>query len=455
MGRKRIKPDCEGAFRTTKARPQSIRPGATLTKYAPENQRKGYLCAFNYSDEEGFLTCQTARRRGLCKNNGDMGDGSNAEERSIQEGDGAISGGSEENSGGEHPQGLPTGPVAVVSNCEEGGDHPELGQVVSDGILSIDVPQGPSTPQFPQPGNSSNEEPIDVRGEHDHRTGIQGEGIETQAPIQGKRQMVLRGATGLYPGQVQTGHRVPDIDPGVRDRVAALGDRVPSFVGHSRGRDDHPGEGGTLHPDTHHEILEGHLGCMATHSTGHDQESLETEPDGDNPREHLDPCQGHEHSSILARDDHRSDVQTRKEDWVETLPPRSEKVMREGDLQGDGGSASRQPSVTPRESRSDPEIHRGGHGGRAAGDGSPRIEKDAKCTLGPPARKESDVLNVTSRGYLAELEKVQSSRKEVYNALSSPQTGGILAKEHEAGERWLEFLAPDHVREHLSEVFRY
>jgi hypothetical protein len=38
-----------------------------ITRYAPERQRTVWLCASNYTDEDGFLTCEQARRRGLCK----------------------------------------------------------------------------------------------------------------------------------------------------------------------------------------------------------------------------------------------------------------------------------------------------------------------------------------------------------------------------------------------------
>lgn len=67
MGRKRRKPGCEAAFKTTRPRPQRLRDGTTITRYAPERQRAVWLCAVNYTDDTGYLTCEQAKRRGLCK----------------------------------------------------------------------------------------------------------------------------------------------------------------------------------------------------------------------------------------------------------------------------------------------------------------------------------------------------------------------------------------------------
>ena len=67
MGRKRKKPGCESAFKPARPRPQRLRDSRTITRYAPERQREVWLCASNYTDEEGFLTCEQAKRRGLCK----------------------------------------------------------------------------------------------------------------------------------------------------------------------------------------------------------------------------------------------------------------------------------------------------------------------------------------------------------------------------------------------------
>lgn len=66
-GRTKKKPDCESAFRPVKHRPERLRDGRTITKFSPENQRRDWLCASNYVEGEGFLTCLQARRRGLCK----------------------------------------------------------------------------------------------------------------------------------------------------------------------------------------------------------------------------------------------------------------------------------------------------------------------------------------------------------------------------------------------------
>ena len=83
MGRKRVKPACGAAFFTVKPKPQIIRPGVTIKKFVPENQRNGLLCAVTFTEETGFLTCATAKRRCLCKENGNRGVEGNATEGTL------------------------------------------------------------------------------------------------------------------------------------------------------------------------------------------------------------------------------------------------------------------------------------------------------------------------------------------------------------------------------------
>lgn len=56
---------------------------------------------------------------------------------------------------------------------------------------------------------------------------------------------------------------------------------------------------------------------------------------------------------------------------------------------------------------------------------------------------------------LEETEKVHEWFDQLSRKNEDPQTGGIEAREHEAGDRWLEFLEPNFVDEHLAGVFRY
>ena len=56
---------------------------------------------------------------------------------------------------------------------------------------------------------------------------------------------------------------------------------------------------------------------------------------------------------------------------------------------------------------------------------------------------------------LEETEKVHEWVEHLSRKYEGPQTGGIKAKEREAGDRWLEFLEPNFVDEHLAGVFRY
>lgn len=81
------------------------------------------------------------------------------------------------------------------------------------------------------------------------------------------------------------------------------------------------------------------------------------------------------------------------------------------------------------------------------------LRKNVPERIRPESDERIDV--PIGKNQLAEGEKVHEWFDQLSRKHDEPQTGGIDAREREAGERWLEFLEPNFVDEHLSGVFRY
>lgn len=138
--------------------------------------------------------------------------------------------------------------------------------------------------------------------------------------------------------------------------------------------------------------------------------------------------------------------------------PRSEEIWSPIDVpsQSHGQNSTGSPSGTrPHDYGTDPRIYRGSRSGPTGDDPheGPLLSQTVPERVRPERNERIDYpFDDTT---LDETEKVHTWNRQLSRKYEDPQTGGISAKEREAGDNWQEFLQPDHVRDHLSEVFRY
>lgn len=463
MGRKRVKPACGAAFFTVKPRLQLIRPGVTITKYVPEKQRNGLLCALSFTEELGFLTCATAKRRGLCKENGNRGVEGNATEGTLPRVHGEVP--SEVTGEGREYATVVSGPIERdMEDSEPDWAGPKIPEVFDAGA-DHNAGQGeenetgrqPTCQREHSPGVVSPQSVPEVLREPGVGPGPRIWGrAETSRDIH-QPSMAIVGGYHSSEGRSEGIGRSPDTD-GHPDRPGCL----PSSV-----RD---GETPSVrYPRDHHQgtTREGPKGPRGidhpTHPVGPGE--LHLGPKGRDAEGEINPVPVLVHGQQkdpkpLQTEFHRPpDPQDRPKvrPTYSRESPRSttERSPTDLHLEPNRQNGSRSPiGIGAPFDGTDPRVHRDGCS-RPTGDiPNPRqlsretVPRGVQPGLNVPQHEVSDDVG------LAETQKVQSW----YGQLSrkhEPRTGGIDAREREAGDRYLELLTPDHIRDHFSEVFRY
>ena len=224
------------------------------------------------------------------------------------------------------------------------------------------------------------------------------------------------------------------------------------------------------HPRDHHQGTtrkgpEGQGGIdHPTHPIGPGE--LHLRPEGRDAEGTINPIPVHVHGQQkdpkpLQTEFHRpSDPQDRPEmrptNSRESPRSTTERSPTDLHLEPDGQNGTRSPiGIRAPFDGTDPRVHRNGCS-RPTGDiSNPRplsrktVPRGVQPGVVVPQHEVSDDVG------LAETQKVQTWYGQLSRKHESPRTGGIDAREREAGERYLEFLTPDHIRDHFSEVFRY
>ena len=139
-------------------------------------------------------------------------------------------------------------------------------------------------------------------------------------------------------------------------------------------------------------------------------------------------------------------------------PPRPEEIWSPTDIPSQ--SHGQNSTGSPIGSRShdygtDPRVHRGSRSGPTGDDPheGPLLRPTVPERVRPERNERIDY--PFDEKTLDETKKVHAWNDQLSRKFKKPQTGGIEAREREAGLRWIELLTPDHVRDHLEGVFRY
>lgn len=464
MGRKRIRPDCDGAFRAVKPQPYKLKGGGTMTKYAPENQRNGFLCAFSYTDEEGFLTCQTCKRRGLCKNNGHRGVEGNATEGTLPRVHGEVP--SEVTGEGREYATVVSGPTERdMEDSEPDWAGPKIPEVFESGAdhnagqrEENETGRQPTRKREHPPGTISSQSVPEVLREP---------GVGPSPGIRGREKatrdihqppMAILGGYHSSEGRSEGIGRSLDTD-GHPDRPGCL----PSGVGDGETPSvRHPRD---YHQDTTWQGPKGQRGIdHPTHPVGPGE--LHLRPESKDAEGAINPVPVRVHGQQkdpkpLQTEFHRPpDPQDRPK--VRTTdrgePPRSTTKRSPTDLhlEPNGQNGSRSPiGIGAPFDGTDPRVHRDGCS-RPTGDiSNPRPVSRKTVPRGVQPGVVVPQHEVSGDVYLAETRKVQDWYSELPRKHEAPQTGDPSSREREAGDRFLELLEPDHVRDHLLEVFKY
>lgn len=135
--------------------------------------------------------------------------------------------------------------------------------------------------------------------------------------------------------------------------------------------------------------------------------------------------------------------------------PRFEEIRSPTDLSiepdGQDGKGSARGTWTLQHGANET-VHRGRGRGPTRDVESPRsiLRKNVPERIRPESVPRIDVPIGTPE--LVETEKVHEWYSQLSRKYDRPQTGGLDAREREAGDRWLEFLEPDYIRDHIDGV---
>lgn len=340
--------------------------------------------------------------------------------------------------GGQDPSARDLGDVSIRSEPDSSGSPADGNNNVSEPLGGARDPdhssgQGPSPTVDQAVGYRGPPVVLQVDGLPSHGECLEGWGVHNPAPVEGQCALALRGDIGPSEGRVSLGHDLLHGHARVRGRATTWGDRPSQDIRYPRRYPGRAGQGrvhGSRSPDPARCRGPGPR-CSASSkdnprggSIGSPRGTVHLPSRGRgsciHPRHHLEPNKGSRPSRGSAF------VASR-------LPP----VVRERTLESHPRPDIDQPTLAAFELGSDKGIHRGRPRGCSGRDACSGVKTGSDSTFGDSASNRGRKIRVSKNEILVELERVQSGRVSLSEAL--------LSREEMDGLRFMEEIGRAHV----------